>query len=282
MTVTLDKLFQDKALVDWFRNFDSCLVAFSGGVDSAVLAGAAVQALGDRALAVCAESPSSRTTDHAATVALAEEIGIRLQFVTSREFDDPAYTANSPDRCYHCKRIRMKAIVDLAAELDLAVVVEGSQADDMHDVRPGRRAVVELGIRSPLVELGFNKEQVRDIARSLGLSIHAKPADPCLSTRLAYGVPLTDERLRRIEQAEQFLRPLGFTPLRVRMHDDEHVRIEVSEEQIDEIVLLRKPILERFGQLGFRFVSVDLEGFRSGKMNAVPDRSVASDDAHAK
>ncbi len=260
-------------LVSWFRRHNTlsdpreCLVAFSGGVDSAVVAKAAVVALGERAVAVCAYSPSMPRSQPREIAFLAEKIGIELIMVESREFDDPAYTANDVERCYHCKTIRMRQILELGRKKKCGLVVDGSNGDDASDYRPGKRALEELGVISPLAELRFSKADVRELAFQWDLPVHDKPAEPCLSTRILYGLELTPERLDRVDRAEQFIRSLRFSPLRVRMHADDHVRIEVDEEKIGEIVALKAPILSHLNALGFRFVSVDLEGFRSGKMN---------------
>ncbi len=260
-------LFQ--SLIDWFQPFSSCVVAFSGGLDSSVVAKAAALALGDHAEAVLAYSPSSLQDEVDDARAVAEAIPIRFQAFPSFEMDDEAYIANDRDRCFYCKKIRFGDISRYAAERGSQVVVDGSNADDLDDYRPGRRAVLEFGIRSPLAELGITKAQVREIARLWNLPNSEKPATPCLSTRLAYGLQITEERLRRIEAAEEFLRTRGFTSLRVRMHADELARIEVSSNEISRLAEseLRSEIVEEFQRLGFRFVSVDLSGFRSGSMN---------------
>ena len=252
------------SLLDWFRAFRSCVVAFSGGLDSSVVAKAAALVLGDDAEAVLAYSASSlrHEVDEARTVA--EAIPIRFQAFASSEMDDEAYVANDRDRCYYCKKIRFGDINRYAAG---RLVVDGSNADDLNVYRPGRRAVSEFGIRSPLAELGLTKAKVREIARFWNLPNSEKPATPCLSTRLAYGLRITDERLRRVETAEEFLRNRGFSPLRVRLHADDLVRIEVIPEQIARLTEYRLMIVEEFQRLGFPFVSVDLLGFRSGSFD---------------
>ena len=258
------------SLLDWFRLFRSCAIAFSGGLDSSVVAKTAAMTLGDAADAVLAYSPSSLRSEVDDARSVAEAIPIRFRAFPSREMEDAAYVANDRDRCYYCKKIRLADICRYAAEQGKEVVVDGSNADDRNDYRPGRRAVQEFGIRSPLAELGITKIQVREIARRWKLPNSEKPASPCLSTRLAYGLRITEERLRQVETAEEFLRNQGFSPLRVRLHTDGLVRIEVVPEQILRLSepSLRTEIAEEFRRLGFRFVSVDLQGFRSGSMNA--------------
>lgn len=260
-------------LTAWLRdtmeshNANTCTVAFSGGVDSAVVAKAAVLALNSHVRAVCVRSASSKRGSDAETVRLAGEIRIPLVWVDGTEFFDDAYTANTTQRCYHCKRIRMGQILDYAQSHGAALVVDGSNADDEGDFRPGRRANEELGILSPLRDLGLTKDRVRELARYWRLSIHDKPAEPCLSTRIAYGWELTPQRLTRIDKAEEFLHSLGFTPVRARFHADDHLRIEVAPEKLEALLALREPIIAQMRNLGFRFVAIDLEGYRSGKMN---------------
>ena len=256
------------SLLDWFRPFRSCVVAFSGGLDSSVAAKAAVLALGDAAEAVLAYSPSSLRNEVDDARAVAAAIPIRCHAFPSREMDDDAYAANDRDRCYYCKKIRFADVCRYAAERGQEVVVDGSNADDLDDYRPGRRAMMEFGIRSPLAELGITKAQAREIARRWKLPNSEKPASPCLSTRLAYGLRITEERLRRVEAAEEFLRTRGFSPLRVRLHADDLARIEVAPEQISRLAEPNTELAEEFQRLGFRFVCVDLQGFRSGSMNA--------------
>ena len=259
----------EETLSDWFRKFDSCLVAFSGGLDSSVVAKAACLALGEKSFAVTAWSASSFQHEQDFAENIAKQIGIRFLLVESREFDDPLYTQNDKQRCYHCKRIRFAEMVQLAKEQGFAVVVDGSNADDTLDYRPGKRAVEELGVRSPLLELGITKSQAREIAKSWNLSNWNKPASPCLSTRVAYNQPLSNELLRRIEKAESLLESLGFSSIRVRVHGDNFARIEVASEQIPRLLEppIRDAIASTFRDVGFQFISVDIFGYKSGGMN---------------
>ena len=264
----------EETLIDWFRKFDSCLVAFSGGLDSSVVAKAACLALGEKSLAVTAWSASSFQYEQEFAINIAKQIGIRFMLVESHEFDDPLYIQNDKQRCYHCKRIRFAEIIRLASEQGFAMVVDGSNADDAFDYRPGKRAVEELGVRSPLMELGIAKPQAREIAKKWNLSNWNKPASPCLSTRVAYGKPLSGGLLRRIEKAELLLESLGFSSIRVRIHDDNIVRIEVAPNQIPRLFEppVRDAIAVVFRDIGFQFISVDLFGYQSGGMNITQQR----------
>lgn len=264
---SLDRKRDD--LLVWFRPFQSCVVAFSGGLDSSVVAKAAALSLGDEAVAVMAESASSLGHEVNEAKAVAVAIPIRFVVFESHEMQDESYTVNDKERCYYCKKIRFNALIEYAKEQNKDMVVDGSNADDSDDYRPGRRAVEETGVRSPLAELGITKVEVRELARNWNLPNSEKPASPCLSTRIAYGLNITDERLRQIEAAEEFLVSLGCSPLRVRLHPGRLARIEVTQEQINRLLdeNLRKAIVAKFKSLGFDFVSLDLEGFRSGNMN---------------
>ncbi|MGL6225325.1 MAG: ATP-dependent sacrificial sulfur transferase LarE [Thermoguttaceae bacterium] len=261
MTVTM--------LIDWFRPFHSALVAFSGGLDSTVLARAAVLALGNRAIAITAYSSSSCESEAEEATQIAREIGIEHRLIESREFDDPRYLANDHNRCYYCKAVRFAEMVNYAKEHDIAVVVDGSNADDVSDFRPGKKAAEELGVRSPLAELGMTKEHARLLAKDWGISVWNKPSQPCLSTRIGYGISLTDSLLRQIEKAETFLKEKGFTSLRVRLPEKTTARIEVPTAQIPQIVIpeTRQEIIEHFRRFGFERITIDLDGFRSGSMN---------------
>ncbi len=256
-------------LLRWFEPFESALVAFSGGLDSSVVAKAAQLALGAKSLAVTAWSPSGCGNEKEDSVAIAREIGIEHLLVESREFEEDMYLRNDKDRCYHCKRIRFSELVRIAREQNFQVVLDGSNADDFFDFRPGKRAAEELGVRSPLAELGITKESVRQIAKDWGLSVWNKPAQPCLSTRVPYGQPLSEPLLRRIEAAERFLSELGFSPLRVRVHGETTARIEISPEQFSELTqpTTRENVVAHLDSLGFRKITLDLRGFRSGSLN---------------
>ncbi|HWC13148.1 MAG TPA: ATP-dependent sacrificial sulfur transferase LarE [Actinomycetota bacterium] len=243
------------------------VVAYSGGVDSTLLAAMAHLVLDDRALAVTAVSPSLATRERAAAAALARRYGWNHREIATKEVDRAEYARNDPDRCYWCKAELFEVLGPLAAELGAAILV-GTNADDLGDHRPGLRAARASGIHSPLAAAGLTKADVRTISRDLGLPTTDKPASPCLASRFAYGVTVTEEGLRRVDEAEEVIRALGFEELRVRDHGD-LARIEVPSERIDELVDRRDEVERALRQLGFTYVTVDLTGFRSGAMNEV-------------
>jgi pyridinium-3,5-biscarboxylic acid mononucleotide sulfurtransferase len=244
-------------------------VAFSGGVDSALVAKAAFLALGERAVAVTADSPSVPRSELADARRLADLIGIRHVVVRTEEFDNPDYLKNDGTRCYHCKSELYSTIDRLLPELGVPVVCSGANLDDAGDYRPGLAAAAEHRVRHPLQEAGFTKADVRAVARSWGLPAWDKPASPCLSSRLAPGLAVTPERTRRVEEAEAFLRSLGLRDCRVRYHDGDLARIEVPADEVARLAAepVRGELARRLKQLGFKFVALDLEGFRSGSLN---------------
>jgi uncharacterized protein len=253
------------------RALGSVIVAYSGGVDSALLLKVAVDALGrDAVLAVTARSPSVPAAELAAAAALAAEIGARHEFVDTGEFADANYLSNPTNRCYYCKTELYAVLTRLARERGLAAIVNGVNADDLGDYRPGLLAAAEQNIRAPLAEAGISKPELRRIAAALGLSAADKPASPCLASRVQYGEPITPEKLRRIDACERFLRELGFRECRVRHHDT-LARIEVPADQIARLATdeLRGRVEARFRELGYRYVTLDLRGFRTGSMNEV-------------
>lgn len=262
---------QAEQLVALLRSMESVAVAYSGGVDSAVVAKAAALALGDRAIAITGASPSVASRELAEAANVANQIGIRWRSLATNEFADPDYVANRGDRCYFCKTELYGQIRQLRPELGFREIVSGANEDDRGDYRPGLVAAGELAVRHPLQELQLSKEDVRALARHWGLPNHAKPAAPCLSSRIAVGLEATPERVARVEQAEQVLRELGFRELRVRYHPGDHARIEVPDHEIARLCEpdLRATFVSHLKSLGFRFVSVDLEGFRSGSLNTL-------------
>ena len=244
------------------------LVAYSGGIDSTLVAAVAARALGDRALAVTAASPSLPPGELAQARRIAETIGVRHRTVRTRETENPAYLENDVDRCYHCKTELYDVLQRVAEERDYAVVVSGANVDDLSDYRPGLRAAAEHGIRHPLVEAGFAKQDVREAARSLQIPTWDKPASACLSSRIAFGVRITVGELTRVGRAELLLKELGFSGCRVRVHGD-LARVEVDAEDVPRLAEpdVRARVTKELHALGYRYVTLDLEGFRSGSMN---------------
>ena len=258
-------------LLDLLRGYGSCAVAMSGGLDSTVLAHAAQLALGDRAVAVTGHSPSLAAGELDEARQIARQIGIRHEVVETAELSIPAYQANQADRCYHCKNELFGQVERLAKRLDVALVADGSNRDDHGDHRPGLQAARQRNVRSPLAECELSKPEIRRLAEFWGLPTSNKPATPCLSSRIAYGERVTTERLERIDRAERFLRDRGFQPLRVRYHRGDMARIEVPPEQVSRFIdpQFCREVVDHFKSIGFQYVSLDLEGFRSGSLNAV-------------
>lgn len=258
-------------LLAWLSSLPDCGVAFSGGVDSAVLAKAACLALNDRAVAITGQSASLATGELDEARQLAEQIGIRHQVVDTREFDNAAYTQNAPDRCFHCKDELYSQIERLAPQLGVSCVVNGANIDDAGDYRPGMSAATDHQVRSPLAECGFTKQDVRDLAAFWNLPVWDKPATPCLSSRVAYGEEVRPERLEMIDRAERFFRQRGIANVRVRYHRGDLARIEVPVNELPRICRpeFRTELLARLKTLGFKFATLDLEGFRSGSLNTL-------------
>jgi pyridinium-3,5-biscarboxylic acid mononucleotide sulfurtransferase len=250
------------------RDCGSVLVALSGGVDSVLVTAVAQRVLGGRAVAATAVSPSLAAAERAEAEAMAAAVGVRHLLVETDEVDNPAYAANTTDRCFFCKDTAYGVFTRLAAEQGLAAVVDGTNADDQGDHRPGRRAAREHGVRSPLAEAGLGKAEVREWARELGLEVWDKPASACLSSRIPYGSPVTPEKLRQIEAAEEALRRLGFRQCRVRHHGSV-ARLEIEPAELATALAERQAVAEAVKAAGFAYVALDLEGFRSGSLNEV-------------
>jgi uncharacterized protein len=244
------------------------MVAFSGGVDSAFLLAAAAEALGQRAVAATGVSPSLAASELEDARAVASELGVRHLEVPTREQERQGYLANGPDRCYFCKSELFDVLLPLAREEGLALAV-GTNTDDLGDWRPGQRAAAERGVLTPLVAAGFSKADVRQASRRMGLRTHDKPAAACLASRVAYGIQVTPARLSRVERAEALLRSVGIAQLRVRDHGD-LARLEVPVDALPALVQpgARERLVAGLRELGFAYVTLDLEGFRSGSMNA--------------
>lgn len=258
-------------LLALLRSFGRTVVALSGGVDSAVVAQAAFLALGDQALAVTGTSASLAEGELDEARRVAAFIGIRHETIETREFDEPAYLENAPDRCYHCKTELYTRLDELVARYPGAVVVNGANLDDRGDYRPGMTAAAEHAVRSPLLECGLTKANVRALAEYWQLPVADKPASPCLSSRIAYGEEVTPERTAMIDRAEQYLRSLGLREVRVRYHRGDLARLEVPADAIARLAdpAVRRDLVEHLRTLGFKFVTLDLEGFRSGSLNQV-------------
>lgn len=253
------------------RSYGHCLIAFSGGVDSAVVAKAARLALGEKAIAITAVSPSLAAGELEQAQELAQLIGIEHRQMATSEVTQAAYRRNGPDRCYHCKTELYDHLAAIAAAYPEAVLVNGTNADDLGDYRPGLQAADEHDVRSPLAECGASKQDVRALAAHFQLPVWNKPAMPCLSSRIAYGVEVTPDRLRMVDQAEQFLRQHGLEQVRVRYHGGDMARLEVPVADIAKLVSdpLRSELCEHFRSIGFQFMTLDLEGFRSGSLNTL-------------
>ncbi|NLG85317.1 MAG: ATP-dependent sacrificial sulfur transferase LarE [Firmicutes bacterium] len=250
------------------QKLNGAVIAYSGGVDSTFLAVVAREVLGERALAVTAVSPtySRRELDEAKE--MAARFGLRHLVVETDEFGDPRFLANPPDRCYYCKRALFQRLRRIADEEGLEAVLDGANLDDLADHRPGHRAARELGVRSPLQEAGLSKEEIRRYSRELGLPTWDKPAYACLASRLPYGTRITAEALARIEGAEAYLRSLGLREVRVRDHHPV-ARIEIGRGEMEAAWRHRAEIAAHLHALGYPYVTLDLDGFRSGSMNAV-------------
>jgi uncharacterized protein len=258
-------------LLELLQSFGSCAVAFSGGLDSTVLAKAAQLALGDKAVAVTGVSASLAAGELEECRQLAELIGIRHEVIETEELSNPDYQKNTSNRCYYCKTELFSQVEKLAQRLAVAVVADGSNVDDHGEHRPGLRAARDQRVRSPLAECGLTKAELRRLAQAWQLPAWDKPATPCLSSRIAYGEEVTSERLAMIDRAERFLRERGFQPLRVRYHKGDLARIEVSPEAIARFADagFRREVLDELKAAGFKYVSLDLAGFRSGSLNEV-------------
>jgi pyridinium-3,5-biscarboxylic acid mononucleotide sulfurtransferase len=250
------------------KNLKSCAIAYSGGMDSTFLCKVAFDVLGNKALAVTATSSTYPKRELEEAKQYAQEIGIPHLVIHSEELDIPGFSDNPPERCYHCKKELFQKILQIAQDHHLNTVLDGSNADDVRDYRPGARARNELRVRSPLKEIGLTKQEIRQLSTQLQLKSSKKPAFACLASRFPYGTKITKERLRQVEIAEEYLFSLGLTQCRVRYH--EHIaRIEVPIDDIPIILSHSPDIIKRLKTLGFTYITLDLEGYRTGSLNEV-------------
>lgn len=263
-------ILKEQKLREIFQTLESVIVAYSGGVDSSYVAYVANEELGPRAICLTGESASLPSYQRAEMERVVSQFGFHHEIIKTEELQNPSYRANNPDRCYFCKDELYGKLEAIAASRRIECIVDGSTTDDLDDFRPGRQAAKQHAVRSPLIEAGLSKNEVRELSRRVGLPTWDKPASPCLSSRIAYGTTVTIERLGKVERGEEILREFGFKEFRVRHHDT-LVRLEIAPAEMDRV--LRKEVIEqlaeRFRELGFKYVTLDLQGFRSGSMNEV-------------
>lgn len=255
-----------EALTRYLQQYESAVVALSGGVDSSLIAKIACDVFGSKAIAVISASESLPESERRLAVELCSEIGIPFREIKTSELQDSEYRANDGKRCFVCKSHLYQDLQLFAAQNGYDVVLDGANADDLSDYRPGRQAAKEHNIKSPLAELGIDKANVRELAKVLELPNWNKPASACLASRIPYGTEVTIETLAQVEQAEEIMRESGFTQFRVRHHDSV-ARIEISPDEFAQLIEMRESITSRMKSVGYKFISLDLDGFRSGSMN---------------
>lgn len=268
LTEYMSVIHKEERLREWFRTLESVIVAYSGGVDSSYVAYVANDELGPRAVCVTGQSASLPAYQRDEIDRVVEKFGFQHEIIQTDELENPGYRANNGDRCFFCKDELYGKLESLAQARGIEHIVDGSTVDDLDDYRPGRQAAKQHAVRSPLIEIGLNKNEVRELSRRASLPTWDKPASPCLSSRIAYGTTVTIERLSKVDRGEEILREFGFREFRVRHHDT-LVRLEISAAEMDRV--LRKEVIDqlaaRFRELGFKYVTLDLHGFRSGSMN---------------
>jgi uncharacterized protein len=260
-------------LLSVLRDLRHVIVAYSGGTDSAYLAWAAHEALGSDAVAITADSPSIPESHKRDAAAFAQECGFRHEFIPTYEFENPDYIKNDPNRCFHCKDELFHRLEQIAAERGFENIVYGVNADDLGDYRPGQIAAKIHQVKAPLVDAGLTKAEIRELSRQAGLSTWDRPAAACLSSRIPYGTPVTMETIKTVERGEEEIKALGFRQFRVRFHGD-LVRIEIAREELERALSaeMARAFTAIFKPLGFHYVTLDLEGYRQGSLNAVLHR----------
>jgi pyridinium-3,5-biscarboxylic acid mononucleotide sulfurtransferase len=265
MTLVDEKLANLKKILQTMR---TVLVAYSGGVDSTFLAAVAYEVLADRMLAVFASSEVSPPSEKEEAEKIAKEIGFRLMIIESSEMADPNFISNPPDRCYYCRRGLFKTLQQVGAKENLMWIADGTNTDDLSDYRPGRKATIEMGIRSPLLEAGLTKQEIRELSQSKNLPTWNKPASPCLASRIPYGTPVTGDILSKIATGEKFLHSLGLDQVRLRHHYN-IARIEIREKDMAFAIKedIRRQIVTVMKNLGYQYITIDLTGYRTGSLN---------------
>lgn len=268
VTEYMSVIAKEERLRELFRGLESVIVAYSGGVDSSYVAYVANAELGTRAVCITGQSASLPSYQNAEIDRVVKNFGFNHEVINTDELQLPGYRANNGDRCFFCKDELYGKLESVARSRGIEYIVDGSTVDDLEDYRPGRQAAKQHAVRSPLIEVGLNKNEVRELSRRATLPTWDKPASPCLSSRIAYGTTVTIERLQNVDRGEEILREFGFREFRVRHHDT-LVRLEISPAEMDRV--LQKDVIDqlaaRFRELGFKYVTLDLHGFRSGSMN---------------